>query len=362
MYTPGYLPSLLAVFDGVKSYRNAIGINVHACHKIHLTNSLFADNFMAVDFERSEDLTLSNSIIIGESPSYRQLMARQDVRQVCLRGRMTGLQLGTWQNKYGPGYRISNVTFSGFKDALCERSAALNYDAMVSSNDASHHFYFCFIKRNQSLIFITFFFMYFILQTLKQGIFETISALDKIQLPEGLPLIDMCLIESSTFDMLYINDLKSSLRPASMNVASTVSSTLIASDNNELLKFVQPSKCVSVPEGCYSYCRDTCFRTVRVKMPAQSSWKLKLCAQGVTPAACVLYKLGRRGGGDYTAMVHAPVGQSYSASIVDSAGKTVVPTSQQVYYEENHCGTSRFQFSLANYADPISFVPWSDFS
>lgn len=188
------------------------------------------------------------------------------------------------------------------------------------------------------------------------------STFDRIQLPEGLPLIDMCLIESSTFDMLYINDLKSSLRPASMNVASTVSSTLIASDNNELLKFIHPSKCVSVPAGCYSYCRDTCFRTVRVQIPAQSSWKLKLCAQGVTPAVCVLYKLGRRGAGDYTAMVHAPVGQSYSASIVDSVGKIVVPQSQKVYYEENHCGTSRFQFSLANYVDPISFVPWSDFN
>ncbi len=152
MYTPGYLPSLPTVFDGVKAYKNAIGINIHACHKIHLTNSLFADNFMGVDLERSEDLTVSNSIIIGESPSYRQLMARQDVRQVCLRGRMTGIQLGTWQNKYGPGYRISNVTFSGFKDALCARSAAVNYDAIVSFQTSLHIILYFFVSSNESSI------------------------------------------------------------------------------------------------------------------------------------------------------------------------------------------------------------------
>jgi hypothetical protein len=132
MYTPGYLPSQAAILDGVKAYKNAIGINIHACHKLHLTNSLFADNFRGVDLERSENLTFSNSIIIGESPSYRQLMARQNVRKVCLRNSMCGLKLGTWQNKFGPGFRISNVTFSGFKDAFCTKSALISYDSIVS--------------------------------------------------------------------------------------------------------------------------------------------------------------------------------------------------------------------------------------
>lgn len=132
MYTPGYLPDQGAILDGVKSYRNAIGINIHACHKIHLKNSLFADNYMGVDLERSENLTFSDSIIYGESPAYRLVMARQDVRDVCLRSQLTGLQLGTWQNKNGPGYKISNVTFSGFKDASCLKSAIVGFDKLVS--------------------------------------------------------------------------------------------------------------------------------------------------------------------------------------------------------------------------------------
>ena len=131
MYTPGYLPYQEGILDGLKLYKNNIGINVHACHKIHIKNSVFADNFMGVDLERSENLTLSDSIIFGESPSYRQLMARQNVRSVCLRNKLTGLQLGTWQNKFGPGYSISNVTFSGFKDASCLKSVAVGFDDMV---------------------------------------------------------------------------------------------------------------------------------------------------------------------------------------------------------------------------------------
>ena len=87
---------------------------------------------MGVDLERSEDLTVSDTIIFGESPSYRQLMARQNVRNVCSRSKLTGLQLGTWQNKFGPGYYISNVTFSGFKDATCMKSAAVGFDELVS--------------------------------------------------------------------------------------------------------------------------------------------------------------------------------------------------------------------------------------
>jgi hypothetical protein len=132
MYTPGYIPYQEAILDGLKLYKNNVGINVHACHKIHIKNSLFADNFMGVDLERSEDLTVSDTIIFGESPSYRQLMARQNVRNVCSRSKLTGLQLGTWQNKFGPGYNISNVTFSGFKDATCMKSAAVGFDELVS--------------------------------------------------------------------------------------------------------------------------------------------------------------------------------------------------------------------------------------
>ena len=186
------------------------------------------------------------------------------------------------------------------------------------------------------------------------------TTMKQIKLPEGPQLVDMCIVGSSTFDMIYLNDLNANFRPTTMSATSSAA-TLIASDNNELLKFVSPSKCVNVAEGCYSYCRDTCFRTIRVQLIGQSSWKLKLCTQGSSPSLCVLYKAGRRGSGDFTIMAHAPVGLSYSASIVDVNGKAVVPTSQKIFYEENHCGSSSFQVSLAGYVGSIPFVTWSDF-
>jgi hypothetical protein len=203
--------------------------------------------------------------------------------------------------------------------------------------------------------------MLFTSQTLKQGILETMSTFEHIHMPEGPSLVDMCLINSATFDMLYFNDINADFRPPSMKIASTTSATLIASDNNELLKFVNPSKCVSVPEGCYSYCRDTCFRTLRFEILGLASWRVKLCLQDSSPSLCVMYKAGRRGGVEYSIMVHAPVGQSYIATIVDKTGKTVVPKLQKVFFEQNNCGGTRFQVSVAGQDNAIPFVPWSDF-
>lgn len=119
MYTPGYVPTTTATLDGIRSYRNAVGINIHTCHRILLTNSLFADNYRSIELERSEDLRVSNTIIIGESDSFKQLRARQNVPIVCSFQEVVGIRLGTWQNKKAPGYVLSNVTFTGFHNAAC---------------------------------------------------------------------------------------------------------------------------------------------------------------------------------------------------------------------------------------------------
>jgi hypothetical protein len=200
-----------------------------------------------------------------------------------------------------------------------------------------------------------------LLQTLKQGLFETMSTFDSVSLPEGPAFIDMCLINENAFDMLYINDLNGNFRPSNMNVVSTAPAALIASDNNELVKFVNPSKCVSVPTGCYMYCRDTCFRTLRIEIqgPQQATWKLRVCVENITPSKCVFYKAGRRGGAAHTIMAHLPVGLLYDAVVVDKNGRPVVPTFQEAFFEENHCGTTfQFDIKLNGQVGAIPFVPW----
>lgn len=121
------------MIDGLKAYRNAVGINIHTNHRIHLTNSLFADNWLGIDIERSEAINVTNTIVIGESDSYRQLMARQSVPKVCLRNKLVGMELGTWQNKMAPGQFISNVTFSGFTNVACAIPKTISFDDLVRS-------------------------------------------------------------------------------------------------------------------------------------------------------------------------------------------------------------------------------------
>jgi hypothetical protein len=173
----------------------------------------------------------------------------------------------------------------------------------------------------------------------------------------------MCLINGNTFDMMYINDLTANFRPSTVTAVSSGSATLLASDNNELLKFLDQRKCVSVPTGCYSYCRDTCFRTLRVSVTGANApnYKLKVCVRNSSPENCILYRGGARAGNTYTIMAHVPVGLLYNAVVIDgTTGKTIVPTTQEAYYEENFCGTtSRFDVALIGQVGAIPFVTWT---
>ena len=192
------------------------------------------------------------------------------------------------------------------------------------------------------------------------------STFQNIQLPDGPPIIDMCIINNPEFEMIYINDLNTNLRPSSMTGITTGSATIIASENNELLKFVDTGKCVAVPSGCYSYCRDTCFRSLRLQVTGRNvaRYQLQVCVRGSSPANCIRFKAGSRAGtdSDHTIMAHLPVGLLYDAVVIDgSTGQTVVPTSQAAYFEENFCGTSRrFGIGLTGQVGAIPFVSWTN--
>ena len=135
MYTPGYMPVATATIEGLKAYRNdASGIFIHRCHNIVLSDSLFADNNIGVDIDRAEGIEVHDTVIIGESESYLQLMARQAVGEVCRQRRLKGLDLHTWKlHKDEGGVSITNVDFSGFSDTACDFPSAIHMDDMVSS-------------------------------------------------------------------------------------------------------------------------------------------------------------------------------------------------------------------------------------
>lgn len=135
MYVPGYLPEEVAVFDGIKSFRNdASGIFLHKNYNILIQNSLFADNNIGIDIDRAEGIEVRDSVIIGESDSYRRLMERQEVDRVCSRNKVIGIDLHTWTIFQGfGGSTLKNIDISGFSNTACPQPRALNMDDHVST-------------------------------------------------------------------------------------------------------------------------------------------------------------------------------------------------------------------------------------
>ena len=136
MYTPGYTPSTVATFEGLQLYRNAAtGIFVHRSSNILITNSHFADNNLGIDLDRTEGVEVRNTVVIGESASYRSLMARQSVERVCRNEQdrwLIGIDLHSWKKEKAiAGASLSNITLSGFKNVQCPNSASIRYDSQV---------------------------------------------------------------------------------------------------------------------------------------------------------------------------------------------------------------------------------------
>ena len=137
LYKPGYAPSTSATFEGLRLYRNsATGIFVHRSSNILITNSHFADNNIGIDLDRTDGIEVRNTVVIGESDSYRGLMSRQVVERVCRNSQdrwLVGIDLHTWKTgKENAGATLSNLTLSGFMNVQCPNSASIRYDSQVS--------------------------------------------------------------------------------------------------------------------------------------------------------------------------------------------------------------------------------------
>jgi hypothetical protein len=127
----------MATLEGLKVYRNmGSGIFIHRCHNIKVENSLFADNFVGIDIDRAEGIEVNNTIVIGESNSYRVLLASQkNVAPSCgRRSTQIGLQLYTWKvNTMLAGAKITDVEFHGFDGiSACDKVSSVAFDDQVS--------------------------------------------------------------------------------------------------------------------------------------------------------------------------------------------------------------------------------------
>jgi hypothetical protein len=179
----------------------------------------------------------------------------------------------------------------------------------------------------------------------KQGLFEFYTSFQGMNV--NAETINMCIIQEEAFDMVYINDSDGTMSPDS--VITQTPSSLLASDNNVLSKFLDPSKCTDVPKGCYQYCTDTCFRSVRYSVtgPGQENYLLQVCQKN-DHSKCSLFSGGRRGtGGSHAYIAHLPVGLEYDAVFINALGQEITPTTIVAQYETTSCSmASTFDVQL----------------
>lgn len=128
------MPTTVATIDALKAYRNdASGIFVHKVYNLLIVNGRFADNNIGVDLDRTEGVVIRDTVVVGESASYRTLMARQTVGPICRKRKLVGVDLHTWHlfMNHG-GITIQNVNLSGFHNVTCKHPSTIHMDDMVS--------------------------------------------------------------------------------------------------------------------------------------------------------------------------------------------------------------------------------------
>jgi hypothetical protein len=168
---------------------------------------------------------------------------------------------------------------------------------------------------------------------------------------DGADSINFCIINQPAFQSMYFIDLDGSLRPSSV-AAPRGASTLLANDDRLLDRFINPATtCTSVAAGCYQYCPNVCFRSMRYEayIDSVTNPKLKVCLRG-NYSVCSLFPAGRRATTDpWTFMAHVPDGQLYDAVLVDgtSLAEFTVP-SVLAEVEPSFCpaGSSAFDVTL----------------
>jgi len=288
---------------------------LHKNHNYVIEASLFADNDIGVDVDRTDGVIVRDTVIIGESQSYRDLMGRQVVDKVCSHGSLIGIDMHTWtlHDDTGGGATLEDITISGFGASVsCNFATSIRVD--------NHN--------------------------LEEKQFEFYSSFSNIQLADGPATISFCKADEDDIKTIYYIDLDGSLSPAS--VSPTKASTLLGS-SPEVNRFVDPAKCTVMGGQCYSYCSDTCFRSVKYETMSTSmdNWKLKACRTD-DPQNCSRFQGGRRSAGDpRTFIAHLPVGNAYNLVFVNELDQEREAADGTIQYEYNLCPSSSGTFEVS---------------
>lgn len=320
LYPDGYLPTVsnYAIASGLKAYRNqGSGMFVHKVHNFQINGALVSDNAaIGIDVDRAEAIDIQDSVIIGKSNEYSNLMSRDSsIGEICNRNRVIGIDMHTWRlrNEESGAIQVKNVEITNFSDIQCRDRWAVSMDP----------------------------------HTLKQGAFELFATFEGVNSVDANSEINFCrAVQSSDvpIESIYLVDLDGSLRPSGSAMSTPAS---LVSLSPQMTAFVDVQSCNTIRSRCFAYCPGTCFRSLRLDVePTRSErYVLRVCSQNA-PTTCVEFIGARRFNGNNPHLnyprsffAHLPPG-SYIATFVDEQGIETWPSFVEQYFEEDLCNSS----------------------
>ena len=176
--------------------------------------------------------------------------------------------------------------------------------------------------------------------------------------------ISFCDLAGTDIETVYLVDKSGDIAPSGLNPRSA--SSLLSTGEN-ILHFVDHSNCNVIEKGCYTYCQNTCFQSIRYEIEgfATDNYELKVCDAN-DPDDCAFFFGSRRENGNRngnrdprTFIAHVPSGRHYKATFLTNTGRTYTPTDLRIFYEESRCPDSPGQpfITLDGFTNPPSPAP-----
>ncbi|KAL7555749.1 hypothetical protein ACA910_013059 [Epithemia clementina (nom. ined.)] len=242
-YPIGYMPDNVQTLNGFLSYRNRNkGLFFHLTENVAVVNSIFADNAVAIDLDRAEEIMLTNVTIIGQTDMYQDLVEIGGAPSLCkFQDELVGMEIHTFVHRAeSNGAVVRNVVFKGFEQGMCARVAHIKFDDET-----------------------------------RTGMFDWFTTFEKVNIMDRDNLFDFCPAEDVGVHS-YLIDMDGSLRENGSGPGSLISVPLMS--------FVDSSACQVHNEGCYAYC-GVCFRTMRfdVNPSGTANIVLKVCKSTGSP-------------------------------------------------------------------------------
>jgi len=313
-YPHGYVPDNVAVFEDSRSYRNdGNGMFIHNSRNITLSGFHFADNEQGVDLDRIDLFEMHDSVIVGRSKDYKAKVVSQSAPNVC-GGNPTyirGVEMHTFQAATGlkPSLqgKFKNVTFSGFNDTGCTDSAVFWADDEV-----------------------------------RVGTWNYWTTLEDSTADDGSEgyIANFCRAVNVGIKDSYIIDKSSAFGNAVDSIVGPSTIMTYTKTHTKMQTFIEPTLCNDNPENCYSYCENTCLRTVSFRMdpaPITEKYRLKICKKKDQLNRCDIFN--SRYDNDSRLRIFSPAlpAGSYNAEFLDDVDQITWPRGVNITYEPDMC-------------------------